>query len=275
VPARRGGPGAARGKLTAPSAPFGKQRLRVSASRPQLDGDASDGERPARSQGIEALVELRVEVAGIVDPRRHPDELAGGAQLVEDRQRNAEARRDALDARRSRAGGAEAVDQLRDAGAHHWLQLCPHVGKGDPPAMTDDRSGSDQAIEDGQQAGVVEREHPRSTVSERATITTLGARPAQEGVDPQVRRQRFAPVESPEGAEQPSLGESPLGRLKRIRGHRPSQPAAGADPVPSIAILIASASSVDRVWVDAPFSTGFAKSLVFVLPWRLLMTTPS
>ncbi len=135
---------------------------------------------------------------------------------------------------------------------------------------------SDEIIDHAPQLGVGERQRLAPTMPAR-TGRIGGTQFGDQSIDPEIGPQRLATMKAPEGIEQASLGQPALGGIDRsvTHGRRGRQARLGAGRAPSTAILIACASSSERVCFDTPPSTGLAKTRVWPRPCRLLRTIPS
>lgn len=123
-------------------------------------------------------------------------------------------------------------------------------------------SGRDQPLELGAQGRIGQPAKRSATpVPTRPSLAGVRTCLGDDRVDAVIGLQWLTAVQAPEGRKQASTAE-PCGRIGRIAGH----PAVGSGTVPSTAMRIASLSSSESWWREAPFSTGLAKTRVFARP---------
>lgn len=214
--------------------------------------------------GLDPRSQCIVEVARVVDARRHRHQLARAPELVDHGRWDAQPGRRPVDARGRRPGRTEALQERVHALAHRWIEPGLMVGQPDTSPFTDELVVGDQRIDQLAERGVVEGEVAAAAVRARPTVGSVCADLGDERVDANVGPQGLTTVQAARRRQQAPTSQAPH-RLEarlgiRARHGRYGRP--GIGDVPSTAILIACASSSERLCRLSPFSTGFAKTRV-------------
>lgn len=237
----------------------------MAAAGAELVAQPRDGHRSAHHFDTEP--QRRPYLGGIIDTRRNLAQGAGLPQLVDDRGRDPQASRDSLNPGRLSAEGTQAVHQRRDAFLH--LRIEPRLGlrqAQSPPAPREPAIGY-EIVDYPPQFGIVELEWRGAAMTRWRSTCGGGPDARHERVHAEVDGQWLFLMEPAERGEREAFGNAPLLGVNRPDRH--------PGPVPDRAIRIASDSSSESWFTDAPASTGLAKMRVFALPCRPLRTIPS
>ncbi len=156
-----------------------------------------------------------MHVPRIVDSRSNGDQLAGRAQLLDDRRRNAEAAGERVDSGRLHASAAqpdeESLDTLTHLRIEEWLmRRQPHA-----MAPTNELPGGDELIDDGTHRIVAEEQSTGASMAARSRIVGLRAHACDQRVDARVGGQGLAAVDPSQHGQEATLGEPPLRGIDR------------------------------------------------------------
>ena len=156
-----------------------------------------------------------MHVTRIVDSWSHGDQLARGAQLVDDRRGNAEACGEGVDAGRLCAGAAQPDQEPLDTLTH--LRLEQRLMPRQPHAVAppNELTGRDELIHDRTQRIVSQEQATSASMAARPGIIGLGAHPGDQGIDARIGRQWLAAVNTSQHRQKATLGEPRLYGLDR------------------------------------------------------------
>lgn len=189
-----------------------EDRLGVTPRTVQLPTHTRHRERTTCGNPIDTLHQRLPRIAGVVDSGRDRDQATGCAELRDHAVRDPESRRDAIDPRRGGAGVSQAGKQEVDAPAHDRLQCGPMVGEPNATAVPKHAPLPFQAVDHGQQVGVLKPDAPSATMARRPGSRRRPHRREQR-VQTDVRLERFPTVETAERGQDPTLRGARYRRL--------------------------------------------------------------
>lgn len=170
-----------------------EDRLSVAASRSQLVTDHPNGKVRGDRQAVQPLGNVNPCLLWVVDPRPDRDEVAGGAQLVDERSRDPKACGHVFDRWRSRARLAQGCQESSDSFAHDRIERRCLVRQTNPMPLAPQCPRRDQRIHDGPQVGVTQRQWLLAAMRGRPGGLG-GAQLSDERVDTDVGAQWLPPV---------------------------------------------------------------------------------
>jgi hypothetical protein len=222
----------------------------------ELIPEATDARLPGLV--LDARAQRGPHVGRVVDAWRDLAQDAAGAQLVDDRGRDAETGGDPLHAGRSGARRAQALEELADALVHLRVESRLRVRESNAPPGASEAAVGHQVVDHASQVGFVQRQRLRTAVPRRRPA--IGGRPnaRHQRVHAQIGRQRLFLVEPSQGRQDQALRHPALLGI--------DSPDAHPGRVPSVAIRMASDSSSERWCGEPPLATGLAKTRVFERP---------
>jgi hypothetical protein len=183
----------------------------------ELVAEPRDARRSAH--GLDARLERRPHVGGIVDPGRDLPQLPAGPQLVEHRWRDAQASRQPVHARRRRAGRPQPFHQAVDPLRHLRLERRRDVGQADPAAVAGQPAVIGHLVDHATEIRVFQRQGNGSAVARRRLPTRGRAHTSDQRVHAHVDRQWLLSVELPQGRKDEALGDAPLIRIDGTDRH--------------------------------------------------------
>jgi len=151
-----------------------------------------------------------MHVTRIVDSWANRDQLAGGAQLVDDRWGDAQARGEGVDSGRFRAGAAQPDQEPLDTLTH--LRIEQRLMPRQPHAVAppNELARRDKLIHDRTQRIVSQEQATSASMAARPGIIGLGAHPRDQPIDARIGSQWLTAVNTSHHRQKATLGEPRL-----------------------------------------------------------------